>query len=137
MNKVNSLLLNAFPRRVSTEQCKDTGLAMVLIVLIVGLVTGSKYAMFAAVLITIADMVYPRVFYPVAIIWFGLSTLIGTVVSKVLLSILFFILVTPVGLIRKLLGSDPMKIGQWKMGNDSVFQERNFIYSADDIEKPY
>ena len=135
--KESTLFLNAFPRRVNTEQCKDTGLAMILIVLIIGLVTGSKYAMFGALLITIADMVYPRVFYPVAIIWFGLSVLIGTVVSKVLLSILFFILVTPVGLIRKLLGSDPMKIRQWKKGADSVFQERNIVYSVNDIEKPY
>ena len=131
------MFFDVWPRHVNTEQCKDTGLAMILIVLVIGLVTGSKYAMFGAVLITLTDMVYPRVFYPVAIIWFGLSVLIGTVVSKVLLSILFFILVTPVGLTRKLLGSDPMKVRQWKKGGDSVFQERNIVYSVNDIEKPY
>lgn len=136
-NKGSSSFFDAFPRRVSTEQCKDTGLAMILIVLIIGLFTGSHYAMIGAFLVTIADMVYPRVFYPVAILWFGLSVLIGTVASKVLLSLLFFILVTPVGMIRKLRGYDPMKTRQWKKGSDSVFQERDLMYSANDIKKPY
>ena len=135
--KKGNLFLHSFHRGVSTEQCKDTGLAMILIVLIISLITGSKYFMFGALLITIADMVYPRIFYLAAIIWFGLSVLIGTVVSKVILSLLFFFLVTPVGLIRKLLGFDSMKIHQWKKGSHSVFQERNVLFSSNDIIKPY
>jgi multisubunit Na+/H+ antiporter MnhG subunit len=138
MNKNgSSFILDAFPRSVSDKQCKDTGLAMILIALIIVLVSGSRYAVFAAFLLTIADMVYPRVFYPLAVIWFGLSMLIGTIVSKLLLSVLFFIVVTPVGMIRKFLGSDPMKTRQWKRGSESVFQERNHAFTTKDIEKPY
>jgi hypothetical protein len=129
--------LNIFPKRITNQQCKDTGLAMILIALIIGLFSESKYAFFGAGVITIVDMVYPRFFYALAIVWYGLSTAIGTIVSKILLSLLFFILVTPVGLIRKALGSDPMKLREWRHGHRSLFQDRNYTYSSKDIENPY
>ena len=129
--------LRIFPKRITNQQCKDTGLAMILIALLIGLFSESRYAFFGAGLITIVDMVYPRFFYALAIIWYGLSTAIGTIVSKILLSLLFFILVTPVGLIRKALGSDSMKLGEWRNGQSSIFQDRNYTYSAKDIENPF
>ena len=66
-----------------------------------------------------------------------LKIIVGNVVSRILLTVIFYVLVTPVGLIRRVLGADAMQLKKWKNGNVSVFQERNHLFNSADIEKPY
>ena len=82
-----------FNTDISKNQAKDTGMAMVLILLILGFYLGNlNYFKFAlgGLLIT---MIYPMAFKYVAIVWLGGSTFLGTIVSKIILSIIFFIIV--------------------------------------------
>jgi hypothetical protein len=62
---------------------------------------------------------------------------LGTVMSKILLTIVFFFIVTPVGIIRKWLGADAMQLKKWKKDTSSVFTDRHKMYQPKDIEKPY
>jgi len=59
------------------------------------------------------------------------------VVSKILLSILFFLVVLPIGLLRKIMGKDSMQMKSWKKSSESVFRQRNHQFSAKDLETPY
>ena len=119
------------------DQARDTGLAMILILLIIEYVKYRHVLILAAGTVLVLTMTQPAVFRPLAKIWFGLSHFLGTIVSKIILSIVFFLIVTPIGLIRKAFGADPMKSLLWKKGNDSVLIERNHSYTKADIEKPY
>jgi hypothetical protein len=47
------------------------------------------------------------------------------------------VIATPIGLIRHLVGADPMKRKQWKKGSASVFVERDHLFEAKDLERPY
>ena len=85
----------------------------------------------------VVDMTFPQLYRPVAVLWLGLSHLLGTVVSKVLLTLVFFGVVTPIGLARKLLGIDSLKLKDFKSGENSVMVIRNHIFTGKDIEKPY
>ena len=51
-------------------------------------------------------MTVPAVLGPLAKLWFGLSAILGTVMSKLLLSLVFFLVVTPMGVLRRLVESD-------------------------------
>jgi hypothetical protein len=82
-------------------------------------------------------MISPAVFYPVSVIWMNLSDFLGKYVSKFILSIIFFVFVMPVGLIRKLSGKDNLKIRQFKKSKESVFFERNHVFTAEDMKNPY
>jgi hypothetical protein len=73
----------------------------------------------------------------VAGLWFWLSHLLGTVMSKVILTVLFFVLVTPIGLIRRLLGADTLQLKKWKKGSDSVFVVREGAVGEKDLANPY
>ncbi|MBU8920701.1 MAG: hypothetical protein KOO63_02465 [Bacteroidales bacterium] len=53
------------------------------------------YAKIAIVLLVV-DMTVPALFKYPAYLWFGLSRLIGSVVSRILLTLIYFIVVTPV-----------------------------------------
>ncbi len=57
--------------------------------------------------------------------------------SKILLSILFFGLVTPIGLIRRLLGKDSLKLNAFKASQESAMLVKNHLFVGSDIEKPY
>ena len=120
-----------------TNQAKDTGLAVVLVLLIIEYINRSNWIIIAAIAVLVLAMTSPKVFSPLAKIWFGFSHFLGLIVSKLILSIVFFFIVTPVGLVRKALGADSMKRKIWKKEEVSVLIKRNHRYVKEDIEKPY
>jgi hypothetical protein len=123
--------------QVDRDQAKDTGMAMVLICLIAFLVTGVRWLTILALVLLLVNMVWPSAYKPLGRLWFGLSHVLGTIASKVLLSVLYFLLVTPVGLLRRLLGKDSLQLKAWKQGRDSVFTRRDHAFTAEDIEHPF
>jgi hypothetical protein len=119
------------------DQAKDTGMAMVLICLLLGY--WGKFPKFLPVSLALLliTMIWPNAFRPLATLWFGLSHVLSSVVSRVILSVLFFLIVTPIGLIRRLTGADALKLKQWKHGRDSVFIVREGAIQGKDLENPY
>lgn len=126
-----------FPRTISTKQATDTGMAAVLLLLLIGLFSDNNLYYKIAIPVLIMNMTFPMFYYPFAIIWLGLSQLLGTFVSKIILSIIYFILVIPVGVFRRLLGKDSLQLSEFKKGNKSVMQTRNHTFVSEDIENPY
>ena len=124
-------------QNVTIDQCRDSGLALVLISLILSLAVSTKFFVSAAIIVLLVTMTAPVLFKPFAKFWFGFSHALGSVVSKVLLSVLFFLLVTPVGLARRILGKDAMQLKAWKAGTESVFCNRDHIFRREDLDHPY
>lgn len=124
-------------KMMSHEKCKDSGLALVLICLIAYQLLNWPIFILLAIIFLLIAMTYPPIFQPFAIFWFALSMALGTVISKVILSLLFFALVLPVGLVRRAFGKDSMQIKSWKQGSQSVFRERKYIFKANDLKHPY
>ena len=119
------------------NQAKDTGLAIVLILLIIEYIQHPNWLVVVAIAALVLTMTWPAVFKPLAKVWFVFSHLLGTIVSKIILSIVFFLIITPVGLIRKAFGYDPMKTKLWKNGSESILLDRQHQYTKEDLEKPY
>ena len=122
---------------INNERARDTGMAMVLILLLLEVFLGSGIYYKIAIPTLVVNMIIPRVFYPFAYLWFGFAQVMGTIMSKILLFLVFLIMIIPVGSLRKILGRDNLKLKNWKKGSDSVFTDRNHLYNANDIEKPY
>ena len=125
------------PQSDKKSQAKDTGLAMVLILLIIQYIRRPDWLLVAAMAVLVLVMTWPAPFSPLARVWFGLSHFLGTIVSRILLTVVFFLIVTPVGLVRKVLGADPMRNKEWRKGDDSVLVERRHQYIQEDLKKPY
>ena len=119
------------------EQAKDTGMAMVLICLLLGY--WGKFPKFLPVslVLLIITMAWPKAFKPLAGLWFGLSHLLSSVVSRVLLTVVFFLIVTPIGVIRRWSGADALQLKKWKQGQDSVFVVREGPVQGKDMANPY
>jgi hypothetical protein len=125
-------LLSATP-----DQARDTGLALTLLCLLIVQFRHAYKLVPLAMLFLVITMVWPRAFQPLAGLWFGLAHVLGTVMSNVILTVLFFILVTPIGLIRRAFGADSLQLKQWKKGEDSVFAVRADLVQKKDLQAPY
>lgn len=119
------------------EQARDTGLALTLLCLIIVQFRQVYQLVPLAMVFLIVAMVWPRAFQPLAGLWFGLAQLIGTFMSKVILTVLFFGLVTPIGLIRRLMGADALQLKKWKKDQNSVFLVRADLIHKKDLQAPY
>ncbi|MGD9609452.1 MAG: SxtJ family membrane protein [Desulfovibrionaceae bacterium] len=121
----------------SKDQAKDTGLALVLVCCIVFLVTKDQRLILLATGLQLLNMIAPALFKPLAKLWFGLSHVLGTVMSKVMLTLVFFLVVTPMGLSRRLVGKDTLQLRRFGRDRTSVFRDRDHLFTSADIEQPF
>jgi Saxitoxin biosynthesis operon protein SxtJ len=68
----------------------------------------------------------------VAWVWGKIAHIMGTFNSYVLLSVIFFVFLTPVAFLFKLTRKDSLKLKAQK--NGTVYEERNHLYVAKDLE---
>jgi hypothetical protein len=134
---VRKFVTDCFKRSISKEQSKDTGMAMVLLLLLASGAFRREILVAVAVGALVAGMVCPQIYRPLAVLWLGSTHVLGTVVSKILLTIVFFGVVTPIGLVRRFMDIDSMRLKQFKSAEDSVMVIRNHTFTGQDIEKPY
>jgi hypothetical protein len=123
--------------KVCEKEVVDTGMAATLVLLIFGIITEDiSFMMYSAVALFL-NMTFSSVYTYVAIFWLSLSHYLGLMMSNVILSLIYFVIIIPIALFRSLLGHDPMRLREWKLGKDSLFIERNFSYGEDDLKHPY
>lgn len=73
-----------------------------------------RYATLSAVLIVLgATLMLLGAFLPRSLVvpnrlWMGLAEAMGFVMTRVILGVVFFLFVTPIGLVRRLSGGDPL-----------------------------
>ncbi len=127
----------AFHMNHSKMDCLNSGLAMILILLLV-IVLGEHYFLaLPTLIVTLLLMIKPTLFQAFACIWLGFSVVMGTFMSKVILSLVFFIVVTPIALIRSMGGADAMQKKLWKQDTASVFRVRDKTLGPEDLDKPF
>ena len=126
-----------FQGDATKEQAKDTGMAIVLIFLLAALARKKFGYVDIAILVHVINMIVPQVFRPAAVVWFGFSHVMGNVVSQVIMAIVFFLVVTPIAVWRRLSGADALQLKPFKAGRGSVMEQRNHTFTGKDIEQPY
>ena len=122
---------------ITKLQERDTCLALTFLLLIVWLFMRDDVYIFAAIALLLYGMVWSTGMRPLAHIWFTLSMLLGKIMSKILLSIVYLLLVLPVGLVRRMLNKDTLRLKNFGVSQKSCFVTRNHTYTANDIVNPY
>ena len=131
----NNACMNS--RKATPLQCRDTCLALSFLLLLIWFFTKNAHMVYAAMALLLLGMVFPRAMQAPARAWFGLSHLLGQVTSRLLFGIIWLLLVLPVGLIRRMLGKDALRLTLWKQGDASCFVTRAHVFRAEDLKNPY
>ena len=126
-----------FPELISKKEATDTGMAMALISLLLGYFTKNIIYYKLTIPILVINMAFPMFYYPFAMVWLGLTNLLGIVVSRILISIVYILFLLPVGVIRRAMGKDSLNLTGFKKGKDSVMINRDIEFTANDIKNPF
>jgi hypothetical protein len=70
---------------------------------------GGTVAATLGVMLVVLAYVRPSVYRPIFVPWMAVAQVIGLVLSKVILSALYFAVVTPIGLILRVIGKRPLE----------------------------
>ena len=98
INLNSKKIYSYFPRTISKKQASDTGMAIVLVLLLIGFFSQNIVYYKIAIPILVINMIFPMFYYPFAIVWLGFSHLLGTVMSKIILTIIYITVVVPIEL---------------------------------------
>ena len=122
---------------LTRRQYMETGILLAVVLLVYGwYVKNWTFALVAAGILLISLML-PVLFKPLAIVWFGLAKILSFITSNILLTLMFFLLVTPVGLFRRMLGKDSLKLKTFKKSSNSILIERNHTFNSSDLKNPF
>ena len=121
--------------KVTRETQKDTAMAICLLLIGLSLYfKDSSFSIGGAIILFIA-MTVPNLLKLPTFLWFSLSELLGVVSSKIILTIVFIFVVTPIALLMRVLGKDHLKMNA--TGDESAFNDRVKQYEASDLENPF
>ncbi|MGE5478750.1 MAG: SxtJ family membrane protein [Bacteroidales bacterium] len=113
-NPVSETQSHAAPVQMGSERSFGLVFAAVLaIVALWPLKSGGDirlWAAGAAVAFLVLALALPRMLRPLNIVWFKFGMVLHHVVTPVVMGLLFFLTVTPVGLLMRATGKDPMRL---------------------------
>jgi hypothetical protein len=113
---------------------KDTGLVALLIILIILQIRTPQPLIIAGIVLLVISLTVPSIFRPLSYLWFGLSMAISFVMSKLIISIIFILVVTPLGMLRRLTGADPLRLGKKQT---VCLNDRKRLFTSKDLKAPF
>ena len=68
------------------------------------------WALIVAAAFLLAALALPRLLAPLSRLWLRFGLLLHACISPIIMGLVFFTTVTPIGLVRRLLGQDPLRL---------------------------
>lgn len=128
----------------SPRDLKQFGLTMAIVLAILATLLfffgdhaeRSLWLSILSLLFLLVALLFPRSLKPLHTVWMGLAFFLGWFVSRILLTVLYFFILTPIGLLLRLFGKDllDLKLDPHK---DSYWIRRDSKPSEDRYEKMF
>lgn len=113
-------------------QNKDFGLVMTLAAIAVAVITGVWTWVCVALVVAAVTAVAPVVLTPLSWCWFGLARVLERVVTSVLLAVVYYLVVTPVGLLRQLTAKKDVR-----EPSSSTLRDADHQYGPADFDRQF
>lgn len=124
-------------QKMTKEKIKDAGMAIAFVCLFTGYFFHVQQLILLSIVFLLVNMIIPAIFHYPARALFFISDLLGSVMSKILLTVIYYVFVTPLGIIRRLAAKDSLQLKKWKQDKSTVFKIREHEFQSEDIERPY
>ena len=125
----------------SKKDLRNLGLVFLMALGLIGAIVWWKggpsgpYWVGAGVLLGLWGLVWPAGLKPVYRVWMTLAIILGFFVSRLLLSVIFYFVVTPIGLMMRMIGKDLLDLKL--KDRDSYWHVRDDEYDPKRTEKMY
>jgi len=123
------------PERTITRQQELETLAVIAaVLLLLDLILSQRIFVAAALLLLVIALFVKPLSRKLALLWLGFADVLGVCNAKVILTILFFVILTPVALLYRLTTRSPLQLKRDKEAA-SYFAERDHLFCRKDLEK--
>ncbi|NJO01183.1 MAG: hypothetical protein HC880_05310 [Bacteroidia bacterium] len=124
-------------RNISQRQNTEVGVLLGLVCIVLFYFYRQEFYLWAAMLALGMVLILPLVFKPLAWLWFGFSGLLAMIVPTILLGIIYYLLVFPVGYLRRLMGKDSLQLNKFKKSRSSVLVSVERTFGKQDFERTF
>jgi len=122
-------------KNFTKEKNQETILAIVLGLLVFWYFSRYTSLVYISILLVITGLLIPVLSGWITWFWLKLSHVMGWVMSKVILSAIFYLFLFPIAFLSRFFKPDLLQL---KKGNKlSHYKERNHTYTSEDLENPW
>lgn len=90
---------------------------------------------YVGVPVAVLALVWPAALRPLYVVWMKFGAVMGFINTRIIMSVFFFIMLTPVALFMRLRGKDPMRRALEKTATS--YRIGSEPYTKEQMEKPY
>lgn len=129
--------MNRLKINISKQNFYETGLILLFVNLLWIYHDFHNFQIIIGIVLVLILLLIPKIFSPLTWILIFLGKALSQVVPPIILALVFYLVVTPVGIFRRLLGKDSLKLTDFKKDKTSLFSVRNKQFEKEDILHPY
>ncbi|TAH04213.1 MAG: hypothetical protein EAZ16_05940 [Sphingobacteriales bacterium] len=109
----------------------ETIIVLTIAIAVLGWFTKKQQWYWVALIFALVALAVPPLAKYIHIGWMKLAQAIGFVMNKVLLTVVFIIIVIPLGILSRIMGKNSIRL---KKGGNTYFKTRNHTYTKADLE---
>lgn len=118
--------------KIDRNKSLEAQLAIVVGFGLIAYFSKNQYFSLSVLCVGLVFLLFPSIGNKVSLLWLKIAELIGGVMSKILLSIVFFAFLLPIATISKIFKKDVLGL---KKPEKSNYVERNHLYTGKDLEQ--
>ncbi len=124
-------------RDISKKQVTDTAIVFAIVSAFIGVYYKTPVCQYISVILLFTVLIFPFFIKPLAFIWWNFSVVLSWLMSRIILTLLFIFIVTPVAMVRRAMGKDSLRLKAFKKDDCSVYSIRNHVFTDSDLKYPF
>ena len=112
----------------------ETVLVLSLVCVVLYLIFDREFFVFGAMVLLIVGLVFKKITSKISDLWLGFSEIIGKFNTKIILSVIYYCVLTPVAFVYRIFHKDHLNLLK-NPSKSSYFISRDKTFIADDFEK--
>ncbi len=111
----------------------ETLIALSIVFTIISLVLGRAEFAYGSLLLLLSGLLFKKLASIIALGWLRFSTIVGIINTTIILSLMFYLILTPIAILYRLCCRNPLHVKRTE-SDDSYFHFRNHVYNKRDLE---
>jgi hypothetical protein len=120
---------------MSREKNLETMLTLVVAGIVLFVICKSGWILYAAILIGVIGLLFKKLSSSISRLWIWLAETLGSVISRIILSAIYILLLLPVAMFVRLFSRDPMQLS--RRDRKSSYIIRHHTFRANDLINPW
>ena len=125
--------------KITKKEVRNFGITVAFIFLVIGAIllwrSNTSYLIFIIVGFVLLGigLIIPIILKPIYFTWMVLGNILGWIMTRIILGFLFYVIITPIGLIPRLFGKQFIKLKwnktdstYWNYRTESLFEKENY-----------